>query len=82
MGGLLVLSLACRNPHLPIAGVISSSAFLGFPNEKPMDLGKQIAVKLIGDFMGVITNRIKSSNENKYIYEKILAANIVRYSDI
>jgi alpha-beta hydrolase superfamily lysophospholipase len=53
MGGLLVLSIGCRNPHLPIAGIISSSAFLGFPNEKPLDLGKILAVKAIGDFLGV-----------------------------
>jgi len=37
MGGLVVLSVASRNPHINFAGVISSSALLGFPNGRKMD---------------------------------------------
>jgi len=34
LGGLLVLSLAMRNPELNLAGVITTSALIGFPQDR------------------------------------------------
>jgi alpha-beta hydrolase superfamily lysophospholipase len=31
MGGLLILSLAMRNPEINFAGIITTSALIGFP---------------------------------------------------
>ncbi|KRX00176.1 hypothetical protein PPERSA_10675 [Pseudocohnilembus persalinus] len=54
MGGLLVLSLGCRNPNLKIAGFISSSALLGDPGDRKIEQFKKDGTNLIGDFLGDI----------------------------
>lgn len=48
MGGLLVITLAMRNPVLNIAGVISTSALIGFPKDRKMNFFKAWLVKALG----------------------------------
>ena len=55
MGGLLVLTLGCRNPNLKIAGFISSSALLGDPTDRKIDQFKKDGVNLLGEPLGVYT---------------------------
>jgi len=47
MGGLLVISLAIRNPYLNHAGVISTSALLGFPKDQKMNFMKAYLAKAL-----------------------------------
>ncbi|KAL4488335.1 hypothetical protein ABPG72_019185 [Tetrahymena utriculariae] len=48
MGGLLVITLAMRNPVLNIAGVITTSALIGFPKDRKMNFFKAYLVKALG----------------------------------
>ena len=48
LGGLVVLTFAMRNPLLKIAGIISTSALLGFPKDRKLDFFKLTLIKSIG----------------------------------
>ncbi|KRX08668.1 hypothetical protein PPERSA_07480 [Pseudocohnilembus persalinus] len=48
LGGLVVLTLAMRNPDLNIAGIITTSALLGFPKDRKMSMFKGYFVKMVG----------------------------------
>jgi acylglycerol lipase len=48
LGGLLVLTLAMKNPTLNFAGIISTSALLGFPRDRRMNFFKKWILKNLG----------------------------------
>lgn len=48
LGGLVVLTLVMRNPELNVAGIISTSALIGFPKDRKMGFFKSNLVKLAG----------------------------------
>lgn len=48
LGGLVVLTLAMRNPDINFAGIISTSALLGFPKDRKMSVTKKSIVKMLG----------------------------------
>ena len=47
MGGMLVLSFALANPKLGIAGVITTSPFLGFPLDRNFGKAKLFVLKSV-----------------------------------
>ena len=53
MGGLLIVSLLIRNPHLKIAGVITTSPMFGFPQDRELKGFKYYAVKYLGHYLEV-----------------------------
>lgn len=48
MGGLLVLTLAIKNPLLNLAGVVTTSALIGFPKDRKMNFMKATLIKALG----------------------------------
>ena len=48
LGGMLVLSLALRNPELNLAGVITTSALIRFPKDRSLPAHKVFMIRLIG----------------------------------
>ena len=48
MGGLLILSFAIRNHKLKLAGLISTSALIGFPKDRKISWLKAWIIKKIG----------------------------------
>lgn len=48
LGGMLILSLALRNPELHIAGVITTSALIKFPRDRTLPPSKVFLIRLIG----------------------------------
>lgn len=48
MGGLLILTMVMRNPDLNVAGIISTSALIGFPKDRKMSFIKKFFIKNLG----------------------------------
>lgn len=48
MGGLLIITLAMRNPELNIAGIVATSPLIGFPKDRKMSFFKKFAIKNLG----------------------------------
>ncbi|KAM3139158.1 hypothetical protein pb186bvf_008756 [Paramecium bursaria] len=61
MGGLLIVSLLIRNPHLKIAGVITTSPMFGFPQDRELKGFKYYAVKYLGHYLEDLVINIKTN---------------------
>lgn len=58
LGGMLILSLALRNPELNLAGIITTSALIKFPRDRTLPPHKVFIIRLIGKNLEV--NKLKT----------------------
>lgn len=56
LGGMLILSLALRNPELNLAGIITTSALIKFPRDRTLPAHKVFMIRLIGKNLEVNIN--------------------------
>ena len=48
LGGMLILSLALRNPELNLAGIITTSALIKFIKDRNLSAGKLFMIRMMG----------------------------------
>lgn len=65
LGGMLILSLALRNPELNLAGVITTSALIKFPRDRSLPAHKVFMIRLIGKNLEVFYFFVKNIIKKK-----------------